>query len=172
MISCSQCKFQLQEKTVFSSYSETLILLKKWFRNYTCLIKNNFLMQEQESNTNFWEGRVSSFLSYALELVVFLYTTALDLVEQLVWGSNRHWIQTSSCVHLEQSGVKSCWSTYLIRKPHSSCELPLRGDLRMGLTPPKYRRPLGVTLASGDMVRAVGLGAHPKGGIWNSWLAL
>lgn len=47
-------------------------------------------MQEQESNTNFWEGRVSSFLSYALELVVFLYTTALDLVEQLVWGSNRH----------------------------------------------------------------------------------
>lgn len=90
VISCSQCKFQLQEKTVFSSYSETLILLKKWFRNYTCLIKNNFLMQEQESNTNFWEGRVSSFLSYALELVVFLYTTALDLVEQLVWGSNRH----------------------------------------------------------------------------------
>lgn len=35
----------------------------------------------------------------------------------------------------------------------------------MGLTPPKYRRPLGVTLASGDMVRAVGFGAHPKGGI-------
>lgn len=127
-------------------------------------------MQEQSNTEIFGREGWPVFSLTLLELVVFLYTTTLDLVEQLVWGTNRLWVQTSSCVCLWQSGVKSCWFTYLIRKPPSSCELPLHGDLRVGFTPPSADVSKGVTLASGDTVIAVGFRAQPKGGIWNSWL--
>lgn len=54
------------------------------------LIKNNSLMQEEQSNTEiFGKEGCPVFSLTLLELVVFLYTTTLDLVVQLVWGSNR-----------------------------------------------------------------------------------
>lgn len=81
---------------------------------------------------------------------------------------------------LSVTGVKSCWFTYLIRNSHSSCELPLHGDLRVGFTPLSADVSKGVTLASGYMVRALELNlketsetvsSHPDSACFPPWIS-